>query len=77
MKKFNYTFLIFAIVTAILFVLTGAFALGEVSSPSSYWLTTVKSDGNDVEDAAATITLDRKFTSLNEEGNETSVMENV
>ncbi len=59
MKKFNYTFAAFAIVAAIIFVLTGAFFSGTVKAPSSFWITTVKKSGVDVMEASATFNLDR------------------
>ncbi|MBR1868356.1 MAG: phospholipid carrier-dependent glycosyltransferase [Clostridia bacterium] len=59
MKRSNYIFAVFAIVAAIIFVLTGAFFCGSVSTPSTFWLTTVKVSDGDVGEASATFLLDR------------------
>ena len=61
MKKFNFTFLITALVTAIIFVLAGAFVVGSANAPKSAALVSVKTNGTDVDESYATLSLDRKI----------------
>ena len=62
MKK-NFIFTIYALAIAVFFILTGAFSVGSVNMPKTYWLSTVATDGHgDIEDSYITVDLDRSFT---------------
>ena len=72
MKRSGLTFIITAITLAVFFVLTGAFAVGSVQSPRSYWLT--ERSG---ETASVTVDLDREYTVTNDDGSEKTEYKNV
>ena len=74
MKKFNFTFAITATLLAIFFVLTAAFAVGDVVSPRSYWLSQIKRESTSgaVLYAEQTIDLNRRLPKKDEQTGEES-----
>ena len=76
MKK-NFIFSLYAIILAIFFVLTGAFAASSVVMPQSYWISVARGDDKGVQDAFVTLDLDRSFTEVGEDGKETTVQKGI
>ncbi len=73
MKK-NFTFMIYALLLAVFFILTGAFSVGSVNMPKTYWLSSVAKDGEgEIENSFITLDLDREFTVTDEDGKTSTV----